>query len=307
MQQLADKVAFITGGVSGIGLGIARALLSAGMRVIVTYRGTRHLAAAQELLAPHAGHFHALQLDVSDRAAVSAVADEAERVFGKIHVLCNNAGVGIRGSVRDATYNDWDWALAVNVLGVVHGIRSFLPKITRHGEGGHIVSTASMSGLAVPQVSGLYAATKYAVVGMMEALRGDLAAQQIGVSVYCPGLVRTNLIETEDARPARYAEPGRIPDQASRRHFTDNIIAHGMDPLEAGNCVLQGILRNDLYILSHPEFEPAVRERFTAILQSFPADRKVPAERLHAESLTLTNPTYGRAHAPGSAASATSA
>lgn len=302
MKHLAGKVAVVTGGVSGIGLGIAHALLAEGMKVVLTYRRQQHLVEARESLSGYARSVHAVRVDVSDRDEMHRAAEEASRAFGRIDVLCSNAGVGIRGRVRDATHKDWEWALAVNVMGVVNGLSAFLPRILSHGEGGHIVTTASMSGLAVPQVSGLYAATKFAVVGMTEALRGELADDGIGVSVFCPGLVRTNLIESEDARPARYAEPGRVPSDEARLHFKERIMAHGMDPLEAGRCVVEGIKQDALYILSHPEFAPAVRERFEAILRAFPAGPPVPAARLDAEAKTLGNPTYRGSAPPESAA-----
>jgi NAD(P)-dependent dehydrogenase (short-subunit alcohol dehydrogenase family) len=294
MKDLSGKVGFITGGVSGIGLGIARAFLSAGMNVVLTYRREHHLKEAQEALAEHAGRVRMLQVDVADRVAMRTAAEEAERAFGKVHVLCNNAGVGVRTSIRDATYGDWDWAISVNIMGVVNGIQCLLPKIRAHGEGGHIVTTASMSGLAVPQVAGLYSATKCATVAMMEALRGELSSERIGVSVFCPGLVRTNIAETEDARPVQHGAGRGVMDPRAREWFRQTVVAHGMDPVEAGNYVLDGIRHNDLYILSHPEFEPVVRERFEAILGSFPLERSVPQSRLRAEALTLSNPTYSR-------------
>ncbi len=277
---------------SGIGLGIAHALLAAEMNVIVTYRRDHHLAEARRALSAYGNRVHAMHVDVSDRDCMRQAADDAVKVFGKVHVVCNNAGVGIRGGICEATHNDWDWAISVNIMGVVNGIKYFLPRLCEHGEGGHFVTTASMSGLVVPPVAGLYAATKFAAVGIMEALRGEVAGRGIGASVYCPGLVHTNLIETEDARPARYAEPGRVSDPKAREFFRDRILANGMDPLEAGRCVLEGIRHNRLYILSHPEFEAALRERFEAILQAVPAGAHVPQSRIAAEAATLANPVY---------------
>jgi NAD(P)-dependent dehydrogenase (short-subunit alcohol dehydrogenase family) len=295
MRDLTDKCAVVTGGDSGIGLGITQALLSAGMRVAITYRHEGHLAEALDTLADCRERVYPIRVDVSDRERMQEAADDIERVFGKIHVLCNNAGVGVRVRVADATHNDWEWALNVNVMGVAYGIQCYLPKIRAHGEGGHIVTTSSMSGLSVPPVSGLYATTKFAAVAMMEALRGEIAGEGIGVSVYCPGLVCTRLHETEDARPPRYAEPGRELDAKTRQVARDEVMAKGMLALEAGHHVLEGIRQNRLYILSHPEFETAIRERFEAILRAVPSGVEVPSARMRAEVRTLSNPTYTQA------------
>jgi NAD(P)-dependent dehydrogenase (short-subunit alcohol dehydrogenase family) len=262
------------------------------MKVVITYRRDSHRVAALASLKQYEDRVHAIRLDVSDREEMRRAAEETEGVFGKVHVLCNNAGVGIRTKVSEATHKDWDWALSVNVTGVANGIHYFLPKIRAHGEGGHIVATASMSGLAVPPVSGVYATTKFAVVGMMEALRGEVASQNIGVSVFCPGLVQTNLLESEDTRPQHFAEAGRTLDPEIRKHLQDNIMAHGMDAIEAGRFVLGGIRRNDLYILSHPEFASLIRARCHAIMQAIPPSDPVPELRIRAEAVTLTNPVY---------------
>jgi NAD(P)-dependent dehydrogenase (short-subunit alcohol dehydrogenase family) len=292
VRELCNRVAFVTGGVSGIGLGIANALLSAGMQVGVTYRREHHLSAAREALAQYGSRVKFMPLDVTDREAMYRAVQELEQSFGKVHVLCNNAGVGIGSSILGATYNDWDWAIAVNLIGVVNGIQCFLPKMLAHGEGGHIVTTASSSGLAVAPGSGVYTTTKFAVVGMMESLRAELAPRGVGVSVFCPGLVRTNLLETEDARPSRYKEPNRRLPRQLRQRIQREVIDYGMDPLEAGQHVLEGIRHNDLYVLSHPEFETIIRQRFDAIMRSFPRNAKVPNARLRAEAGMLTSRAY---------------
>jgi NAD(P)-dependent dehydrogenase (short-subunit alcohol dehydrogenase family) len=292
VEHLLDKTAFITGGASGIGLGIASALLSEGAKVVLTSRHGARLAEALQLLAPHQERVRGICLDVSDRDAMQKAADETESIFGKVHILCNNAGIGIRTKVSEATFNDWDWAVSVNLMGVANGICCFLPRIRSHGDGGHIISTASVSGLAIPRVSSLYATTKAAVVAMMEGLRGELMEANIGVSVYCPGLVRTNIAATEDFRPERYFEPGRSSDAKTLAMVQQNVVAHGMDPMDAGRYVVEGIKQNALFILSHPEFEGAIRERFDAILGSIPCGLQVPAARLRAEAVTLSNPIY---------------
>ena len=271
MKEVSGRVAFITGGASGMGLGMARVFSKAGMKVAIADVRRDHLDAAMNHFRGAEADVLPLQVDVADRAAVARAADETERVFGKVHVLCNNAGVGIFGPLLDATYDDWDWGLSVNLGGVINGVQTFLPRIRRHGEGGHIVTTASMSGL-LGGVAGIYVAAKYALVGFMETLRPELEPLNIGVSVFCPGLVTTNIHEVEKLRPAKYAHTTyKAAAETWAEFMRAKILPAGMDPLEAGERVLRGIRRNDLYILTHPEYEPGLRECFAAILPRSPS------------------------------------
>lgn len=299
MKDVEGKVAFITGGGSGMGLGMAQAFTAAGMKVVIADLRQDHIDEAMRVLARAGGSVHPIRIDVADRAAMASAAVETEKVFGKVHVLVNNAAVGIIGPMVDATYADWDWALGVNIGGVVNGVVEFLPKIRAHGEGGHIVSTASMAGL-FPHTNGfagIYNATKCAVVGMMESLRPELAPLGIGVSAFCPGLVRTNIHEFERLRPERYAASGyvmRAEEAAAREAFMKTkVLPAGMDPVEVGERVLRGIRNNDLYILSHVEYEQGVRDRFEAILASFPVgEPDPPAERVAAETMVLRSKLF---------------
>ena len=288
MKDVTGKVAFITGGGSGIGLGMARVFHAAGMQVVIADLDQKHLDAALAHFRAQPQAVHAIKLDVTDRDAMARAADEVERVFGKIHVLCNNAGVGVFGSLLEANYDDWDWALGVNVGGVVNGVQTFLPRMLAHGGGGHIVTTSSMSGL-LARIGGIYAATKYALIGYMETLRAELEPHDIGVSVLCPGLVNTAIFEGENSRPARYRNTRfrSLADKVMR----EQVLPTGMDPMEVGKRVLQGIRRNDLYILTHPEYEAGLRERFDAILASFPPE-KAPARRVAASVAVLRNPMF---------------
>jgi NAD(P)-dependent dehydrogenase (short-subunit alcohol dehydrogenase family) len=294
MDDVAGKVAFITGGTSGIGLGIAEAMLAAGMKVAIASRERGRLDAALTQLRRYGTAVGAIQLDVTDREAMARAAAEVERRFGKVHVLCNNAGAGLVTPVAEATYRDWDWAIGVNIGGVVNGLQAFLPKIRSHGEGGHVVSTSSMSGLFLGGSAGVYSTTKYAVVGMMEGLRADLERFNIGVSVYCPGMVDTNIHESEDGRPAKFAEAGRALDAEAKLRLKTGILAAGMEPQEAGERVLRGILRNDLYILTHAEYENGLRERHEALLASMPFDDEPPVARVEVERAVgiLSHPMY---------------
>jgi NAD(P)-dependent dehydrogenase (short-subunit alcohol dehydrogenase family) len=281
MRQLEGKTAFVTGGASGIGFGIAQALLDAGMNVaIADIMSGRLEQARDQLRSPD--RLHTMILDVSDRAAVGRAADEVESRFGKVHVVCNNAGVGRAPDVMDVTYNDWDWVLGVNVMGVVNGVMSFLPKLRAHGEGGHIVNTSSMAGLIpVPGMGGvLYCTSKFAVRGLSDSLRLTLAAEGIGVSVLCPALVRSNIMKSEVTRPA-----GLVND--SQAAAVDDEIASasnaGMDPLEVGEAVRDAILGNKAYILTHSEHRDEVAGLFADIVAAFPPDQQIDPGRFEAE------------------------
>ncbi len=297
MQDVEGKVAFITGGDSGIGLGMARAFAESGMKIVITYRTKRHLDQAMQTLQGAADRVHAINVDVTDRPGMEKAAAETERVFGKIHVLVNNAGVAVFAPLTTASYNDWDWGMGVNVTGVFNGVHAFLPRIQAHGEGGQIVATSSIAGLIVDDGPGIYSASKFAVVGMMEALRAELADANIGVSVFCPGIVNTDIGESNRNRPASLSDPAAKPPdpktlarmRAAMRRMGP---PPGMDPLEAGRLVLRGIRNNDLYILTTPEFEPDLRARSEAILASMPAGLKVPQARVAMERMIMGKSIY---------------
>jgi NAD(P)-dependent dehydrogenase (short-subunit alcohol dehydrogenase family) len=278
MKDVEGKVAFITGGDSGIGLGIARAFTDAGMKVVITYRTKAHLDEAMTYLKGAGDRVHAINMDVTDRAAMEKAADETVQVFKKIHVLVNNAGVAVIGGLSTATYDDWEWAMGVNVTGVFNGIRSFLPRIQAQGEGGQIVATSSLAGLLGHGPAGVYTASKFAVVGMMEALRNELADTNVGVTVFCPGIVNTNIGTSTRNRPSTLANTtGFKPDPKMLAAMPKGMRdmrgpPPGMDPLDAGQRVLKGVRNNDLYVLTTPEFEQEFRARGEAILASLPTD-----------------------------------
>jgi NAD(P)-dependent dehydrogenase (short-subunit alcohol dehydrogenase family) len=278
VKHVEGKVAFITGGASGIGFGMAQVFLKAGMKVVIADILQERLDEAARALAQSTNHdYHFIRVDVTDRNAMAAAAEEAERVFGKVHVLCNNAGVYGNLPIETASYEDWDWVLGVNLGGVVNGIVSFLPKMIAHGEGGHIVNTSSMAGLIpLPSAGGLYATSKFAVRGLTDSLRLALGAHNIGVSVLCPGMTRTRILEAEQHRPGH--EASRADEPASPDLFNPDM-SDGMDPVELGERVLLGIQRNDACILPHGEFKDEVAGLFEDIVAGFPQGQHIAPGR----------------------------
>ena len=292
MQNLKGKVAFITGGASGIGLGIANACVNAGMKVVISDFRQDHLDAS-------AGYFRKrnleketlhLKLDVTNREAFASAADEAERVFGKVHILCNNAGIGMIGPIKQAKFGDWDWAIEVMLGGVVNGVQTFLPRILQHGEGGHIVTTSSMSGIIPPAQGAIYSTVKAAVIGMSEAMRGELANDNIGVSAFCPGPVATNIHEVGLMRPQRYKEDSGYSEKEAQLSERPKFI-NEMSIEECGKRVLRGIRNNDLYIFTHREFKEGVAERMEAMLASFP-DEEINQARAKEFYFLVSNPIF---------------
>ncbi len=239
------------------------------MKVVIADIRRDHLDSALTALQSAGRNVHAIELDVTDRKAMERAAEETVRVFGKVHVVCNNAGVSIFGPMDQATYEDWDWIMGVNVDGVINGIQSFVPRIKAHGEGGHIVNTASMAGLIVGPGMGIYRASKFAVFGLTASLRYDLAPHNIGVSVLCPGFVRSNIHEAVFSRPNHLARSGyRVSKEDIAR--LDQVLSVGMAPVDVAKRVLEGIQRNELYLFPHAEFKEELRELFDGILAALP-------------------------------------
>ena len=194
MKELKGKTAFVTGGSSGIGRGIVKVLAAEGMKVAFSYQRQDHLDQAMAYFRDKPGQaVHPIKVDVTDRPGLAAAKAEIERVYGPVQVLINNAGVGIHGLMEQATFSDWDWVMSVNVGGVVNSLVTFLPGMISSGREAHIVNVASMGGIAALGSVGLYTTTKYAVVGLSESLRTDMIGRNVGVSVYCPGTVKSNI------------------------------------------------------------------------------------------------------------------
>ncbi|HWU04300.1 MAG TPA: SDR family NAD(P)-dependent oxidoreductase [Novosphingobium sp.] len=257
------KTAFVTGGASGIGLGIARVLVARGAQVVIADLRPDHIASA---LAGFAGagqsnQVAAIQLDVTSRPRYAEVAEQMKRDYGGIDILVNNAGVGCEGPILSAGYADWDFGLGVNVGGVVNGIQSFLPQMIAHGRGGHIVNTASLAAcIVMPEQFTIYAAGKAAVLNLSENMRAVLAEKNIGMSVLCPGFVKSNIHEAAQNRPEHLRQGSgwaASEQELSHRPLGDN----WLEPETVGEMVAQAILANELYIITHGEFANRMRDR----------------------------------------------
>lgn len=270
MQDVAGKVVFVTGGAGGLGLAMAEAFAGAGAKIVITDVDADALTAVEARFAGRNVPVLAIELDVTDRDAFSAAAQRAVDTFGAIHVLCNNAGVYRGGRLDAVTYEDWDWVMGVNVGGVVNGLQSVLPHIKAAGEG-HVVNTASMAGVVGIAGLGVYNASKFAVVGMSEALRADLADSGVGVSVLCPGMVRTRILESERNRPDALVGDSDEAEAAAR---AQSEVMHmgmeaGIDPEEVGQIVLDGVRDDRFWLFTHPELKDAAVARGEEMLANF--------------------------------------
>jgi NAD(P)-dependent dehydrogenase (short-subunit alcohol dehydrogenase family) len=272
MQDLAGKVAFVTGAASGIGLGIARALAQAGVKVMMADIDGAELETQVARLAETNADVAGIRTDVSLKAELQAAADATIERFGKVHILVNNAGVGGGGDYGSWSDASWDWVIGVNLMSAIWGVEIFGPLMEQHGEGGHIVSTASMAGLVAAVAPG-YNVTKYGVVALSEGLRPTLAQRGIGVSVLCPGFIRTRIMESSRTLPDRLAGKVALPDpEAPLPAFVQmaaQAIQNGIDPLYVGELVVEAIEGDWPYIFTDTDFEAGVDQRFAAIKAGF--------------------------------------
>jgi NAD(P)-dependent dehydrogenase (short-subunit alcohol dehydrogenase family) len=272
MEDVRDRVAFVTGGASGIGLGIVKALLDAGAKVAIADLRLDHLEEAKKSLAAHDNRILCIEVDVTDRDAMARAADAVDAAFGRIDILVNNAGIGIEGPFSEASYADWDFGIGVNLGGVINGLQTFLPRIRAGGQGGHVVNTASLAGMVqMPSFMAIYATAKAGVIALTEAMRDDLARDNIGATVLCPGPVRSRIHELGQNRPARFAASDAFTaaaDKLGRRQVSDL----WMEPEEVGRMVLKAILENQLYVITHGEWRGAVQARHDQIMAATPTE-----------------------------------
>jgi len=268
MREFAGRTAFVTGGASGIGLALGRTFAQAGMNVVLADIETEALAAAVKSLHNFGPAIRGVSCDVADPMSVERAAKASYETFGNVHVVCNNAGVAAGGGIENISLDNWRWVLDVNLMGVLHGIRTFLPHIRAHGQGGHFVKTASMACMNSALGFSPYAASKFAVVAMSEGLAAQLKPLGIGVSVLCPSYVRTRIGESGRNRPERYGVT-QTPDPASAIGLMLAQIAArleaGLDPSDVAARVLAAIRDDELYVFTHPAMRLEVDERFAAI------------------------------------------
>ena len=288
LKDLKGKVAYITASSDGIGLGIARAASSAGMKVVIGYRNEERLKAALPLFKPGNAGVLAIKHDVTEREGWARLLEQVKSEYGKLHLVVNNAGVKTLRQASQAKYDEWDNAVAVNFTAIYNSVNVCLPHMLEHNEGGHFVTVASMGGLLPGVNAGVYTATKIAAVGIMEALRVELESTNVGTSVFCPGGVNTdNYVGSGEENPYRKS---KMPPNAPPPRPTSS-----MDPLEAGERVMNGVVNNDLFILSHPEFKPGMQERFDAIMASTPpVEAPIPQGRIDAERGVIRCGLYER-------------
>jgi NAD(P)-dependent dehydrogenase (short-subunit alcohol dehydrogenase family) len=297
MHDLRGKVAFITGGASGIGLGIARTLARAGSKVAIADVRAAAVQDAAATLQKEGLTALAVVLDVSDRAAWIAAADRVTRELGDVQILCSNAGVNFVGATQNATYEDWDFALDINLGGAINAVRTFVPRMIARAQGGHVVITSSVSGLFTGGGAGVYVTTKFALVGLAESLRADLKAAGIGVSLLLPGPVQSELFEsTVSVRPQFLAATGSVPivPPGVAREQTA-IYQTALTGDDVGKRVMHAIEGNEMYVMTHGEMRPVLEARARALLAALP-EEDVDPKRIEASQPLLDTSLY----APGS-------
>jgi NAD(P)-dependent dehydrogenase (short-subunit alcohol dehydrogenase family) len=284
-MEWKGRVAFITGAVTGIGLGVAQAFADNGFRLALSYRNDNDRAATEAWFDAR-GHEQPLycKLDVTDRTRFAEVADEVEAHFGEVHVLVNNAGVSVFGPTDEASYDDYDWIMGVNFGGVVNGLVSFLPKIKAASGRRHVTNVASMAAFLPGPQAGIYTASKFAVRGLTESLRYNLAPHGIGCSLVCPALTKTNAWTSALKRPDSFRQSGFSPVERAELEQFGTAFEEGMDPYVVGEKILAGMTEQRGLILTHPEHGPDFEEIHTAIMAALP-DEEAPPGRLKIEQL----------------------
>ena len=268
MDEFRGRVAVITGGGSGIGAALAAAFAGRGARIVLADIDAAAMRRVAGTLESRGAEVLAVPTDVTVRDSVATLAEATERRFGAVHIVCNNAGVAAFGDVATATQADWHYIMNVNFWGVVHGVETFAPRLIAQGAGGHFVNTASMAGLVGMRGLGVYCASKFAVVGLTEALQRELSEHGIGVSVLCPMIVETNIdVNSERQRPAALRNPGE-----PLRPPPGSMVGRTIQPEEVARRVVRGIERKDLYILTHPEQRDILQRRAARLDRLFAPD-----------------------------------
>jgi NAD(P)-dependent dehydrogenase (short-subunit alcohol dehydrogenase family) len=266
MKDFAGRTAFVTGGANGVGIGLARALLAQGCNVAIADIRAKHIDAA--LAALDNPRAMGVPVDVSSRSDLARAADAVESKFGVVTLLFNNAGVNLFQSIEESSYDDWDWIMGVNLHGPINGVMTFVPRMIRAGQRGYVVNTASMAGLLAAATCGIYNTSKFAVRGLSESLRASLAPHGIGVSVLCPGLVKSYIYASDEIRPQQL-QAGAKPINTEFVKRLAEVHQFGMEPDVIAARVLEAMREDRFHIFTHPEFRDEIAEVFGEILQDF--------------------------------------
>ena len=272
MDCTNGQVAFITGGASGIGLGVAKCLAREGMSIALADSEEQALTKAADDIKAAGGDVVPFVVDVADRAAMAATRDAILDRFGKVNLIFNNAGVNAAAPIDQLTYADWDWVLGVNLNGVINGVMTFVTDLKAQAPAAHIINTASVGGLVGMPTLATYNTAKFGVVGLSEALRADLNEAGVGVSVLCPGLVKTNLSTSERNRPGN-------EDKAIDQPENDPL-SQGMSPDQLAEAVLAGVRNRDFFLCTHPEFRDVIKQRNDAVNAAFKGDATPEAKAM---------------------------
>ena len=270
MSDIQGRVAFVTGGASGLGLSMARSFLKRGASVMLADRDAEGLQRAVAALSSDTNQVASVVCDVADASEIEKAAQATIDHFGKVHIVVNNAGVGLGGQPGEIPLQDWRWIVDINLMGVVHGVEVFTPLIQSHGEGGHIINTGSMAGHVAPGGMGPYNATKYAVVGYSESLKAELMPHNIGVSVLCPGWVRTNIHTTGFGRPSGGPTLEEAKNDPQFQEM-DAVIKGGLDPDKVADWVAECVEANRLYIFTHEIMKMGIDMKYAQIQADYDA------------------------------------
>ena len=271
MSQFADKTAIISGGAEGIGLSIAKALGEQKMNIVLADINQKNLEKASLELRGSGVSVLPVTLDVADEAQWHDAAQQAIERFGKIHMVVNNAGIGgDTGPIQNTQTKGWQWALDVNLMGVMYGAKVMVPWIKQHGEGGWIINVASMAGMGGIPYNGAYTATKTAVVALSESWAAELQSKGIKVSVLCPAFVQTRIYDSDRNRPLKYQNDTATPtNEDSFADKTKHLVENGIDVSIVGKRVVEALNDGELYIFTHPNYRAIVQRRFQAIDAAF--------------------------------------
>jgi len=279
MRDFAGRTAFVTGGANGVGIGLVSALLDVGCNVAIA--DIRSEAIDRALKSLPGRNVMGVQVDVSSRDAVARAADEVEARFGPVSLLFNNAGINLFQTIEESSYDDWDWVMGVNLNGPINGVMTFAPRMVAAGKGGYIVNTASMAAFLAAGKPGIYNTTKFAVRGLSESLRASLAPHGIGVSVLCPGLVKSYIYASDEIRPERLKAGARPVDHGNVERLAA-VHEFGMEPDVIAARVLEAMREDRFHIFTHPEFKEELQELFGEILADF---RDYPPDSGHAQRI----------------------